>query len=165
MNGGDHYSVPVQLVLLWKESSSLHDIGPHFISGVVDNKALGCHHMSHAFQVRRILLRHHRATMIFILAILAILAATRASHVGLQSPPVDSLDQLQAPGHSCDNPNGCRSLWDIISSRLSCVPGYGYLCTRTSQVPRIDGRRPPYGAGCGQTIDDNMSYQRCNIHL
>ncbi|KAH9953839.1 hypothetical protein BC827DRAFT_1145267 [Russula dissimulans] len=65
--------------------------------------------------------------------ILAILAATRASPVtvGLQSPPLLSLGQLQSP--SCDDPNGCRSLWDIIRSCALTL----FLCTWVSIHPNI----------------------------
>jgi len=65
--------------------------------------------------------------------ILAILAATRASPIGLRSPPVVSLDQLQAPGPSCDDPNGCRSLADIIRSCVITI----LLCTWVSMHPNI----------------------------
>ena len=65
------------------------------------------------------------------IVLLAILAATRAYPVGLQSPPVLSLDQLQSP--SCDDPNGCRSLWDIIRSCALTI----FLCTWVSVHPNI----------------------------
>jgi len=65
--------------------------------------------------------------------LLAILAATRAYPVGIQSPPVLSLDldQLQSP--SCNNLNSCRSLWDIIRSCALTI----FLCTWVSVHPNI----------------------------
>jgi len=71
-----------------------------------------------------------RTTMIIILAILA---ASRASPVGLRSPPVASLDQFQASGPSCTDPNGCRSLTDIIRSCILTI----LLCTWVSMHPNI----------------------------
>ncbi|KAH9952477.1 hypothetical protein BC827DRAFT_1380301 [Russula dissimulans] len=65
--------------------------------------------------------------------LLAILAATRAYPVGLQSPPVLSLDQLQTP--SCNDPNNSRSLWDIIRSCALTI----LLCTWVSVHPNIPG--------------------------
>jgi hypothetical protein len=65
--------------------------------------------------------------------ILAILAATRASPLSLTSPPVVSLDQVQVPGPSCDDPNGCRSLEDIIRSCILTI----LLCTWVSMHPNI----------------------------
>ncbi|KAH9961925.1 hypothetical protein BC827DRAFT_1130865 [Russula dissimulans] len=67
--------------------------------------------------------------------IIAILAATRASPLGLRSPPVvsGSFDQLQSPGPSCDDPNGCRSLLDIIRSCILTI----LLCTYVSMHPNI----------------------------
>jgi hypothetical protein len=79
---------------------------------------------------------HLRTTMIIVLAILA---ATRASPLGLQSPPLVTLGQLQPP--SCDDPNGCRSLWDIIRSCALTL----FLCTWVSihpNVPSPDDRWP-----------------------
>jgi len=67
------------------------------------------------------------------IVILAVLAATRASPVGLRSPPILSLDQLQAHGPSCDDPNGCRSLTDIIRSCALTI----FLCTWVSMHPNI----------------------------
>jgi hypothetical protein len=63
--------------------------------------------------------------------LLAILAATRAYPVGLQLPPVLSLDQLQTP--SCNDPNNCRSLWDIIRSCALTI----FLCSWVSVHPNI----------------------------
>ena len=71
-----------------------------------------------------------RTTMILILAILS---ATRASPLGLRSPPILSLDNLQATGPSCDDPNGCRSLGDIIRSCILTI----LLCTWVSMHPNI----------------------------
>ena len=68
--------------------------------------------------------------MIFILAVLA---ATRASPVGLLSPPPVSRDQLQTSGPFCDDPNGCRSLGDILRSCIATV----LLCTWVSVHPNI----------------------------
>jgi len=65
--------------------------------------------------------------------ILAILAATRASPLGLSSPPLFSRDILQVSGPSCDDPDGCRSLWDIIRNCLLTV----FLCTWVSLHPNI----------------------------
>jgi len=73
---------------------------------------------------------HPRATMILILAILA---AIRASPLDPQSPPVVSLHERQAPGPSCDDPNGCRSLGDIIRSCILTI----LLCTWVSMHPNI----------------------------
>jgi hypothetical protein len=67
------------------------------------------------------------------IVLLAILAATRACTLGLRSPPVVSLDQLQVPGPSCDDPNGCRSLGDIIRSCILTI----FLCTWVSMHPNI----------------------------
>jgi hypothetical protein len=69
--------------------------------------------------------------------ILAVLAAIRASPVELRSPSVVSLDQLQAPGPSCqcDDPHGCRSLGDIIRSCVLTI----LLCTWVSMHPNIPG--------------------------
>ncbi|KAI9513409.1 hypothetical protein F5148DRAFT_971918 [Russula earlei] len=66
--------------------------------------------------------------MIFVLAILA---ATRASPLDQISPPLVTRDQFQ--GRSCDNPSGCRSLWDII---WSCAVTL-LLCTWASVHPNI----------------------------
>ncbi|KAH9957224.1 hypothetical protein BC827DRAFT_1270426 [Russula dissimulans] len=71
---------------------------------------------------------HLRTTMI---VLLAILAATRAYPVGLQSPPVLSLEQLQSP--SCNDSNHYRSLWDIIQSCAITI----FLCTWVSVHPNI----------------------------
>ncbi|KAH9952758.1 hypothetical protein BC827DRAFT_1349702 [Russula dissimulans] len=65
--------------------------------------------------------------------LLAILAATHAYPVGIQSPPVLSLDQLQFP--SCNDPNNSRSLWDIIRSCALTI----FLCTWVSVHPNIPG--------------------------
>ncbi|KAH9962570.1 hypothetical protein BC827DRAFT_1340904 [Russula dissimulans] len=62
--------------------------------------------------------------------ILAIFAATRASPLGPPSPLV-SRDRLQAP--SCSDPDGCRSLWDIIRSCIFTI----LLCTWASVHPNI----------------------------
>jgi hypothetical protein len=75
---------------------------------------------------------HLPLTTIMII-ILAILAATRASPVGLRSPPAFSLDRLQGPGPSCDHPNGCRSLGDIIHSCFDTT----LVCTWVSMHPNI----------------------------
>ncbi|KAH9959476.1 hypothetical protein BC827DRAFT_507385 [Russula dissimulans] len=65
--------------------------------------------------------------------LLAILAATRAYPIGLQSLPVLSLDQLQPP--SCNDPNNCRSLWEIIRSWAVTI----FLCSWVSVHPNIPG--------------------------
>ncbi|KAH9967501.1 hypothetical protein BC827DRAFT_1123443 [Russula dissimulans] len=65
------------------------------------------------------------------IVLLAILAATRAYPVGLQSPPVPSLDQLLST--SCNDPNDRRSLWDIIRSCAITI----FLCTWVSVHPNI----------------------------
>ncbi|KAH9959073.1 hypothetical protein BC827DRAFT_1135199 [Russula dissimulans] len=65
------------------------------------------------------------------IVLLAILAATRAYPVGLQSPPIQSLDQLHSS--SCHDPNNCRSLWDIIRSCALTI----FLCTWVSVHPNI----------------------------
>ncbi|KAI9452255.1 hypothetical protein F5148DRAFT_1003373, partial [Russula earlei] len=66
------------------------------------------------------------------IAILAILAATRASPNPQSSPPHLSLDQFRARA-SCDDPRGCRSLWDIIWSCAVTV----LLCVWVSVHPNI----------------------------
>ncbi|KAI9452205.1 hypothetical protein F5148DRAFT_517382 [Russula earlei] len=63
------------------------------------------------------------------IVILAILAAVRASPVGQTSPPHVSLDQVRAV--SCDDPNECRSLWDIIRNCAITI----LLCTWVSVHP------------------------------
>ena len=75
---------------------------------------------------------HVHITMIIILAVLA---ATRASPVGLLSPHLVSLDRRQTvgPGSSCDDPDGCRSLADIIRSCVLTI----LLCTWVSMHPNI----------------------------
>jgi len=70
---------------------------------------------------------HLCTTMI---TILAIIAATRASPLAIPSTLV-SRDQLQPA--SCDDPNGCRSLWDIIRSCGFTI----LLCTWASVHPNI----------------------------
>jgi hypothetical protein len=65
------------------------------------------------------------------IVLLAILAATRAYPVGLQSPPIPSLDQLHSA--SCDDPNNFRLLWDIIHSCALTI----FLCTWVSVHPNI----------------------------
>ncbi|KAI9457145.1 hypothetical protein F5148DRAFT_984224 [Russula earlei] len=67
------------------------------------------------------------------IAILAILAATRASPVPQSSPPHLSLDQFRARASSCDDPRGCRSLWDIIWSCAVTIQ----LCVWVSVHPNI----------------------------
>jgi len=67
------------------------------------------------------------------LLILAALAATRASPVGLQLSPLVSRDPLQTPESSCDDPHGCRSLGDIIRSCIVTI----FLCTWVSMHPNI----------------------------
>ncbi|KAI9430896.1 hypothetical protein F5148DRAFT_185542 [Russula earlei] len=64
------------------------------------------------------------------IVVLAILAATRASPV---APPRLSLDQVQARASSCDDPRGCRSLWDIIWSCAVTI----LLCVWVSVHPNI----------------------------
>jgi len=63
--------------------------------------------------------------------LLAILAATRASPLSSPSAPVISLAHRQAP--SCDDPDGCRSLGDIIRSCALTI----FLCTWVSVHPNI----------------------------
>ena len=75
-------------------------------------------------------LSHLRTTM---LVILAILAATRASPFGPRSSPILSQGQLQVTQPSCDDPNGCRSLGDIIRSCTITI----FLCTWASMHPNI----------------------------
>jgi len=65
------------------------------------------------------------------IVLLAILAATRAYPVALQSPPVLSLDQLHSA--SCNDLNNCRSLWDINRSCALTI----FLCTWVSVHPNI----------------------------
>jgi hypothetical protein len=71
---------------------------------------------------------HLRTNMI---VLLAILAATRAYPVSLQSPPVLSLDLLHST--PCNDLNNCRSLWDIIRSCALTI----FLCTWVSVHPNI----------------------------
>jgi hypothetical protein len=68
---------------------------------------------------------------ITMIILLAILAATRASPLRFPSAPHVSLIQLQAT--SCDDPAGCRSLWDIIRSCIFTL----FLCTWASVHPNI----------------------------
>ncbi|KAI9449653.1 hypothetical protein F5148DRAFT_1370990 [Russula earlei] len=56
---------------------------------------------------------------------------TRASPFGTPSPPLLSLERLSA--QSCDDPKGCRSLWDIIRSCAITI----LLCTWVSVHPNI----------------------------
>jgi len=65
------------------------------------------------------------------IVLLAILAATRAYPVALQSPPVLSLDLLHSA--PCNDLNNCRSLWDIIRSCALTI----FLCTWVSVHPNI----------------------------
>ncbi|KAI9509505.1 hypothetical protein F5148DRAFT_1148259 [Russula earlei] len=65
--------------------------------------------------------------------ILAILAATRASPVPQSSPPHLSSDHSRARARSCDDPRGCRSLWDIIWSCAVTI----LLCIWVSVHPNI----------------------------
>ncbi|KAI9450525.1 hypothetical protein F5148DRAFT_987015 [Russula earlei] len=67
------------------------------------------------------------------IVILAILAATRAFPLGQTSPPQVSPDQFHARALSCDDPDGCRSLWDIIRSCAITI----LLCTWVSVHPNI----------------------------
>ncbi|KAH9957231.1 hypothetical protein BC827DRAFT_716006 [Russula dissimulans] len=63
--------------------------------------------------------------------LLAILAATHASPVSIPSAPFISLNQRRAS--SCDNPDGCRSLGDIIRGCILTM----ILCTWVSVHPNI----------------------------
>jgi len=75
------------------------------------------------------------------IVILAILSATRASPLSLRSPPVVPLNNLRAPGQSCDDPNECRSLGDIIRSCILTI----LLCIWVSvhpNTPSPDERWP-----------------------
>ncbi|KAI9512039.1 hypothetical protein F5148DRAFT_992934 [Russula earlei] len=65
------------------------------------------------------------------IVVLAILAATRASSVGYRSAPLVSRDQFEAV--PCDDPQGHRSLWDIIWSCAVTI----LLCTWVSVHPNI----------------------------
>ncbi|KAI9508227.1 hypothetical protein F5148DRAFT_1284313 [Russula earlei] len=67
------------------------------------------------------------------IVVLAILAATRASPLGQSSPPLVSLDQFRTRALSCDDPNGCRSLWNIIWSCAVTI----FLCAWVSVHPNI----------------------------
>jgi|SRR5712672_1648072 len=67
-------------------------------------------------------------------------SSPRASPRGLRSPPVVPLDQLQAPGPSCDDPNGCRSLWDIIRSCILTIMHPNIQCP-DERWPRTALRR------------------------
>ncbi|KAI9462136.1 hypothetical protein F5148DRAFT_233524 [Russula earlei] len=69
------------------------------------------------------------------LIILAILAATRAFPLGQSSPPLVSPNQFQPRSPSCDDPDGCRSLWHIIWSCAVTI----LLCTWVSVHPNIPG--------------------------
>jgi hypothetical protein len=73
---------------------------------------------------------YFRTSMIIILAILA---ATRAFPATLQSPRLVSREQLHVPQSSCNDPNGCRSLSDIIRSCIITI----FLCTWVSMHPNI----------------------------
>ncbi|KAI9508453.1 hypothetical protein F5148DRAFT_905941 [Russula earlei] len=67
------------------------------------------------------------------IVILAILSATRATPVPQSSPPHLSLDQFRARAASCDDPRGCRSLWDILWSCAVTI----LLCIWVSVHPNI----------------------------
>ncbi|KAI9507075.1 hypothetical protein F5148DRAFT_1285684 [Russula earlei] len=67
------------------------------------------------------------------IVLLAILAATRASPIGQTSPSLVSLYQVHAHAPSCDDPQGCRSLWDIIRSCIITL----FLCVWVSVHPNI----------------------------
>ncbi|KAI9455383.1 hypothetical protein F5148DRAFT_1151498 [Russula earlei] len=67
------------------------------------------------------------------IVILAILTAIRAYPLGQSSPSRISLHQFQAGGPSCDDPQGCRSLWDIFWSCAITIS----LCTWVSVHPNI----------------------------
>ncbi|KAI9507069.1 hypothetical protein F5148DRAFT_999850 [Russula earlei] len=67
------------------------------------------------------------------IVLLAILAATRASPIVQTSPPLVSLDQVHAHAPSCDDPHGCRSLWDIFRSCTLTI----LLCVWVSVHPNI----------------------------
>ncbi|KAI9453887.1 hypothetical protein F5148DRAFT_985394 [Russula earlei] len=65
------------------------------------------------------------------IVILSILSATRATPVPQSSPL--SLNQFRARASSCDDPRGCRSLWDILWSCAVTI----LLCTWVSVHPNI----------------------------
>jgi hypothetical protein len=107
----------------WRSGNHEQNLGPY----------IGAHSNSGVVNTSLHLLlppSHLRTPM---LVILAILAATRASPFGLRSPPIVSQDQLQVTQPSCDDPNGCRSLGDIIRSCIITI----LLCTWVSMHPNI----------------------------
>ncbi|KAI9507954.1 hypothetical protein F5148DRAFT_1200842, partial [Russula earlei] len=65
--------------------------------------------------------------------ILDMLAASRASPVNQTPPQTISIDRFHARAPSCDDPHGCRSLWDIIWSCAATIS----LCTWVSVHPNI----------------------------
>jgi hypothetical protein len=64
------------------------------------------------------------------LVLLAILAVARALPTKEPSPI-----SVASTGASCSDPNGCRTLWDIIRSCLFTM----FLCTWVSVHPNIPG--------------------------
>ncbi|KAI9431129.1 hypothetical protein F5148DRAFT_1006362, partial [Russula earlei] len=67
------------------------------------------------------------------IVLLAVLAATHASPLAQTSLPLVSLHHFQARAPSCDDPDGCRSLWHIIWSCAVTI----LLCTWVSVHPNI----------------------------
>jgi hypothetical protein len=111
-------------------------VGAHVIRGMVTTRHPSAAINLHLFTTSSRVLPHpsYLSTMILILAILAAARASLPSPAGLQSPPLVSLGQLHhVPLPSCDDPNGCRSLTDIIRSCIITI----FLCTWVSMHPNI----------------------------
>jgi len=117
-------------VVCWFNSVSVFAFNPVPVIGALLRYKSGARYGALLYNRHLSLHLAFRTTMIIILAILA---ASRASPVGLRSPPAASLDQFQAPGPSCTDPNGCRSLTDIIRSCILTI----LLCTWVSMHPNI----------------------------
>jgi hypothetical protein len=62
---------------------------------------------------------------------LALLGVVRAYPIGLESFPVVAVAEV----FSCVDPDGCRTLWDIVRSCLFTI----ILCTWVSVHPNIPG--------------------------
>jgi hypothetical protein len=65
------------------------------------------------------------------LVALAILGAVQASPINREPFPIITVAQAA----SCVDPNGCRTLWNIVWSCLSTI----FLCTWVSVHPNIPG--------------------------
>ena len=80
-----------------------------------------------------------KASMLIIFAVLAT-SRGRFSTVNLDLPPDQNLPPIFTAPSCGDDPNGCRSLWDIIWSCLSTM----FLCTWVVIHPNIPGPEEPW---------------------